>query len=187
MPAAHRASTLSEPPLESEGGPAEPSHAAQEAGLDQESPSAGLSNDYLNPYSEALMLIELAAGDPAIAADLAEWRPIGYRAYFSTSPLRRAPAALAAYDALQEERRQAFEELTRAMDRLALAAATALQPPCAIEDAALIAEVTAPAFRRLIDRAASFLNSGGEDLARDGEVADAQAVIDRLIDRTANA
>src|SRR5687768_3075942 len=37
---------------------------------------AGLSNDYLNHYSEALMLIEMAADDPAIGADLAEWRPV---------------------------------------------------------------------------------------------------------------
>jgi hypothetical protein len=144
----------------------------------------GLSNDYLNHYSEALMLIELAASDSESAADLAAWRPLGYRVYFENSLLRRAPTALAAYDALPAERRLAFEALTGAMDKLATTAILALQPPCEPEEAALIAGVTLPAFRRLIDRAARFLNSGGLDAGREGEVDEAQRAIDRLLEKT---
>lgn len=145
-----------------------------------ESDRAGLSNDYLNHYSEVLMLIEMAADDPAIGADLAEWRPVGYRAYFASSELRRASAALAAYEALPEMRRQAFERLVAAMDTLATMAIFALQPPIAIESASVIVETTAPALRALIAKAGAFLNSGGQDLAPDGE--ETQAVIDRIIE-----
>ncbi len=146
---------------------------------------AGLSNDYLNHFSEALMLVELAAVDPDVAGDLAAWRPLSYRAHFEASGLRRAGAAIAAYEALDPARRAAFEELTGAMDRLIRTAIRALQPPCEAEDAAIVASVTAPALRRLVGRAGAFLASNGADLAREDEIEEAQTVIDRLIERVA--
>lgn len=142
-----------------------------------------LSNDYLNHYSEALMLIELAADDPGMVDVLSEWQPVDYPTYFSQSQLRRAPRALAAYRVLGADARHAFEEVTRAMDRLALTAIRALRPPCLCDEARGIAEATAPALRGLIARAAAFLNSGGRDIDGHGEVEEAQAVIDRLIAR----
>lgn len=163
--------------------PAEPAFPVSEEGVE----GTGLSNDYLNHYSEALMLIELAADDPEIAADLTLWEPISYEAYFGNSLLRRAPRALAAYEALPVERRARFQEITGAMDELALAAIRALRPPCGSQAAARVAGETGPALRRLVDRAAAFLNSGGEDLACNGEVEEAQRVIDRLIEREAAA
>ncbi|KAA2244200.1 hypothetical protein [Salinarimonas soli] len=162
--------------------PAEPPSAAPPP-RDDEAMPAGLSNDYLNHFSEALMLIELAAADPGIAADLAAWRPVGYRAHFEASRLRRAGAAIAAYDALDPAARAGFEELTGAMNRLVRTAVLALQPPCEAEDAAIVAVVTAPALRRLVGRAGAFLASGGADLAHEGEIEEAQTVIDRLIER----
>src|SRR3954452_22880587 len=148
---------------------------------------AALSNDYLNHYSEALMLIEMAAADPGLACELAQWRPLDYRAYFKASPLRRAAEALAAYERLSDAQRAAFEALTQAMDAVATAAIAGLQPPCAAAEAALIAEATLPPFRRLVARAASFLNSGGENIAHASEVEAAQAAIDRLIERVGAA
>jgi hypothetical protein len=148
---------------------------------------AALSNDYLNHYSEALMLIEMAAVDPELGLELGAWRPLGYRAYFEASPLRRAPEALAAYEALTNAQRAAFEGLTQAMDGLAATAIAGLQPPCGPAEAALIAEATLPPFQRLVARAASFLNSGGENVGHASEVEEAQAVIDRLIERAGAA
>lgn len=164
-------------------GASDESEAAAPAGGGGEPAAAELSNDYLNHFSEALMLIELAAGDPDAAADLARWRPIDYRAYFAASQLRRAPAARAAYDALGAERRAAFEALVAAMDRLATTAIRALRPPCGPEEAATVAEVTGPALRRLIARASAFLNSGGVELPEEADVEAAQAAIDRLLER----
>jgi hypothetical protein len=154
---------------------------AEDAGLHR-----GLSNDYLNHYSEALMLIEMAADDPAITADLVDWRPVDYRTYFGASELRRASAALAAYDALPANRREAFERLVAAMDTLTDLAIFALQPPCdpsrSPEIALVIAE-TAPALRKLIDRAAIFLNSGGQELAPGNDNEQAQSAIDRILEQ----
>lgn len=146
----------------------------------------GLSNDFLNHYSEVLMLIEMAGDDPSIGAELAEWRPVGYRAYFAASELRRAADALAAYEALPEARRQAFEKLIAAMDTLATMAVFALQPPSEPDSAQVIIDATAPALRSLIAKAAAFLNSGGQELAGDSEAEEAQAVIDSIIEQKAS-
>jgi hypothetical protein len=140
---------------------------------------SGLSTDYLNHYSEILMLIEMAAMDPSIVAELSTWNPIGYREYFERSPLRRAASAIAAYDALADQHRVAFEQTVQALDKLAMAAIHALQPPCHPQNVMLIGEVIGPGIRRLIDRAAAFLNSDGTLALQSCE--DSQAIIDGLI------
>jgi hypothetical protein len=142
---------------------------------------AGLSNDYLNRYSELLMLIETAGEDPGLANELRRWTPIDYRSYFAASPLRRAGAALAAYEALPEERRLAFEKLILAMDQLAEMAILALDLKEDRETAAFVPAATAPILRRLIARADRFLRSGGTEIEPAGAVEEAQAAIDRLM------
>lgn len=146
----------------------------------------GLSNDYLNHFSEVLMLIELAASDADAAADLAAWRPVDYPSYFAASQLRRAPAALAAWAALAPERREAFEAQVRAMDRLAATAIRALRPPCAPQEAADVAALTGPALRGLIARAGAFLNSDGAVLPDEADMEAAQTAIDRLLERVSS-
>jgi hypothetical protein len=74
---------------------------------------AGLSTDYLNHYSEILMLIEMASFDEDAVADLSGWQPVDYRAYFERSPLRRAASALAAYEALAPQRAPASSRPSR--------------------------------------------------------------------------
>lgn len=139
----------------------------------------GLSTDYLNHFSEILMLIEMASFDEGIVAELSAWRPISYRDYFLKSPLRRAAAAIEAYDALSVAHRTSFEQTIEALDKLASAAILALQPPCHPQNVVLIGEVIGPGIRRLIDRAAAFLNSNGTAVCETGD--EPQAIIDRLI------
>jgi hypothetical protein len=142
----------------------------------------GLSTDYLNHYSEILMLIEMAVSDEAVVNEIGSWRPVGYCDYFLRSPLRRAPAAIAAYRRLRPERRNVFERIAQALDKLTLGAIFALQPPCHSENVALIVDVIGPAIRRLIDQAAAFLNSGGTAPCEGcGGIEEPQRIIDRLI------
>jgi hypothetical protein len=151
---------------------------ASEAAPAREDEKPGLSTDYLNHYSEILMLIEMASFDDAIVDEISGWQPIGYRAYFLKSPLRRAASAIAAYDRLADDQRVCFQQTIEALNKLTQAAILALQPPCHPQNVVLIGEVIGPAIRRQIDRAAAFLNSG-EAAAQDND--DAQAIIDRLI------
>jgi hypothetical protein len=121
-----------------------------------------LSTDFLNRYSEALMLIEMAAEDDEVIQDLQAWRSVTYRQHFEASPLRCAGSALAAYDRVVPARRAGFEELCRAMARL-VATATALlaERPDGLESST-IAEVAGEALRRQIGRATQFVNANGK-------------------------
>lgn len=159
--------------------PSAPPSSEASGGSVEPADRTGLSTDYLNHYSEVLMLIELAAFDEAVVEELSQWQPIGYRDYFLRSPLRRAGSAIAAYDALEAGPRIAFEQTIQALDKLAQGAILALQPPCHPQNVIVIGEVIGPGIRRLIDRAAAFLNSDG--LARCDRDDDSQALIDRII------
>lgn len=124
-----------------------------------------LSTDYLNRYGEALMLIEMAAMDSDILSDLKAWRSVGYRAHFEASNLRCKPLALAAYDGLADDRRQAFDALCRAMDRL-IATVTALladrhNRQQESRELSVIVDVASEALRALIGRATQFINANG--------------------------
>jgi hypothetical protein len=145
----------------------------------------GLSTDYLNHYSGILMLIEMASFEPSIVDEIGRWQPIGYREYFEKSPLRRASSALCAYDELAADSRLAFEQIVQGLDKLTLGAIVALQPPCHPHGVPLIAEVVGPAIRRLIDRAAAFLNSGGAGCWDGCEADRAQRMTDWLIAKSA--
>ena len=142
-----------------------------------------LSTDFLNRYSEALMLIEMVAMDDSILADLQAWQAVGYREHFATSALRCAASALAAYDDLNPNRARAFDEACNAMTRLvrtvtALLAETPPQPELPV-----IIEVASEALRRQIARTTQFINANGTiDIGKFEDTA-LQAQIDALLAR----
>lgn len=142
-----------------------------------------LSTDFLNRYSEALMLIELAADDHGIVADLRAWRSITYREHFEASSLRCAPTALAAYDSVAPSRRAAFEELCKAMARLVSTATALLADRRDGLDPATIVEVAGDALRRQIGRATQFINANGAVDIGMIESRALQAEIDALLRR----
>ncbi len=141
----------------------------------------GLSTDYLNRFSEALMLIELARSDPNAALDLGSWRPMSYREHFRASRLSLAPMALLAYEQLDYEPRRAFEALCMAMDKLVDTVRTLLAE---CSDPALvipILDVASAAFHNLLARAAAFIASGGDMLSAAYDKQELQAAIDRIM------
>lgn len=141
-----------------------------------------LSTDYLNRYGEALMLIEMAAGDPGLVEDLRAWQPVGYREHFRRSQLRSAATALAAYEALGPGPRRAFEDVCEAMDRLVAAVIARLDDgrggdiPAAIELASF-------SLRRLISRATQFINANGRIDIAEFQARRLQDDIDRVFGR----
>lgn len=149
---------------------------------DSSSPEPGdaLSTDYLNRYSEALMLLEMTTCDRSMLAELKAWRAVGYLEHFRQSRLRCADEAQRAYRALGAAQAERFEELCTAMNRL-VATVSALLDDVPEQDVALVVEVAARGLRRLIGQAATFINANGRiELARVD--ADAlQAEIDRLL------
>ncbi|PTM38874.1 hypothetical protein [Bosea sp. 124] len=142
-----------------------------------------LSTDFLNRYSEALMLIELAADDDGVVDDLRAWRSVTYREHFEGSPLRCTPSALAAYDRLAPACRAGFEDLCRAMSRLVETATALLAERRVGLEPATIVEVASDALRRQISRAAQFINANGTVEIGNVESRVLQAEIDALLAR----
>ncbi|MDX3806440.1 hypothetical protein ACXIUS_02545 [Bosea thiooxidans] len=142
-----------------------------------------LSTDFLNRFSEALMLMELVTSDDSIVEDLQAWRSIGYREHFEASSLRCAAAALAAYDEVDPARRKAFEEVCRSMTRLVMTVNALLVETPRPSELPMIIEVASEALRKLISRSAQFINANGTvDIAAFDDAA-LQKQIDALLRR----
>lgn len=142
-----------------------------------------LSTDFLNHYSEALMLIEMAVTDEELVADLHSWQSIGYREHFRASPLRCAASALAAYERVAPARLRAFEEVCLSMTRLVRTVTALLAEAPQPKELPMIVAVASDALRRQIGRATQFINANGAVDIANVEDAALQAQIDALLAR----
>ena len=82
-------------------------------------PVTGLSTDYLNHFTEAIMLLELLPADPDCVADFLEWEPKDYRAHFAGSHFSNRNGIIAAYETAELSR--SLDMLTDLMNTLLLA------------------------------------------------------------------
>lgn len=72
-----------------------------------------LATDYLNHFSEAIMLLEMLPDAPAeLAAELAGWRHETYEEHFQRSGFRDKSLAIAGYRNAPEDVREAFDTVT---------------------------------------------------------------------------
>jgi hypothetical protein len=81
-------------------------------GIPNINPVTGLSTDYLNHFSEALMALEMAAEIPECLDDLTAWQPRTYTEHFAASRFTNRDAVIGFYQA-------APQALRRKADRLA--------------------------------------------------------------------
>src|SRR3954447_21763145 len=72
---------------------------ASGSGLPNINPVTGLSTDYLNHFTEALMALEMAADIPECLDDLKSWRPKTYRQHFAASNFKNRTAVIDLYAA----------------------------------------------------------------------------------------
>ena len=157
--------------------------AGMPAGLAGSVDAPRLSTDFLNRYSEALMLIEMAGVDEELVADLQAWQSISYREHFRASPLRCAGSALAAYDRLDPTRVRSFEDVCLSMTRLVRTVTALLAEMPQPKELPIILEVASEALRRQIGRTTQFINANGAiDIAAFEDTA-LQAQIDALLAR----
>jgi hypothetical protein len=142
-------------------------------------PATGLATDYLNHFSEAIMLLEMIATSPECGDDFRAWRPMSYREHFAQPQYKDRRIALEAYDTADPTARHYLDTLSDAMTSVLEATRKALAaglPPAA---ATQLACRTAAWLRPLVSRAAAVIN--GETDA--DPLAGSQAAIDRLMKR----
>lgn len=74
-------------------------------------PHTGLSTDYLNHFTEALMVLEMGVMMSDCLDDLRSWAPKSYREHFAASRFTGRDAVLAAYGAADPAVRRALDEV----------------------------------------------------------------------------
>jgi hypothetical protein len=105
-PAADRATDPAAPVCSIQSGP----------GIPNINPSTGLSTDYLNHFTEAVMALEMAAEMPECLDDLRDWRAKSYPEHFATSRFSNRSAIIDAYRAADPSRRQALDQIAATLN-----------------------------------------------------------------------
>jgi len=159
------------------GAPAPAPLAAETLSAANINPLTWLATDYLNHFSEAVMLLELSASDPSCLKDLLAWKPKTYREHFATSHLQSRHVALAAYDAADPVARDSLEKLSDMMSVVLQATCVAMRAPMSRDDAQALAGSVANGLKPLIARAGAVIN--GAPAATEAP----QAAVDDLLKR----
>jgi hypothetical protein len=143
-------------------------------------PQSGVANDYLNHFNEILLLIEnLPVLLPEMVDEMLAWKPIGYREYFSSSPLPGSKLTLEIYDTLDENFKKDFESMIELLDKIVLQSISVVIENRADDgtiDPDAIGEVCerlGANLRRVLDRTADLVNHGdAPPLERPQDMAD---------------
>ncbi len=144
-----------------------PHPEASGPGIPNINPATGLSTDYLNHFSEALMALEMVRDIPECIDDLRAWRPKTYIEHFDGSRLSHRGEVIRMYEAAPRPLREALDALADVLNaRLAEArdAAVHRRP----------ADHAVAALRPLIAQLAALIN---------GSMERSQAAIDAMFSR----
>src|SRR5688572_27177882 len=143
-------------------------------------PATGLSTDYLNHFTEAVMVLEIAALMPDCLDDLRAWRPKTYSEYFAASRFTDRGAVIAAYDAADPAVRDALDSVTETLNAVLAETRDVVLKYIASPDAEGLAQRAVAWLKPLVARAAAVIN-GTTIVAATGM--ETQAAIDALFDR----
>jgi hypothetical protein len=142
-------------------------------------PETGLATDYLNRFSEAVMLLDLLSSCPEFRADFLAWEPMSYREHFRASHFKTRDLAIAAYDTADPNLRNNLDTLAVTMTIVLEATRAAMDADRHPDTIAALAENAIGWLKPLIARAGALING-------EADVTDApspQAVVDQLMKR----
>ena len=120
-----------------------------------------LATDFLNPFNEVEMVLDLLPSCPDYFEEIASWRPRNYRDHFAHSSLRHGKLALEAYDYVSAEVRDMFDDVVERLNRTAARAIATARAALATRDSDVIATRCAGAageLRALIGEAGGVIN-----------------------------
>ena len=138
----------------------------------------GLSTDYLNHFTEAVMVLEMGTMMPDCLEDLRAWQPKTYPEHFAASRFADRDAVFAAYDSARPTVRDALTRASTLLNAILADARDTLLAKLGTPEAKSIARRAAARARPLIARAASVINGSNAD----GD-APTQAAVDALFAR----
>lgn len=140
----------------------------------------GLCTDYLNHFSEAIMLLEMLAAVPESVEDFLAWEPCSYAEHFASSSFKNREAVIAAYRAADPSLRQSLESIAESMNLMLLATREAMKARANSASANALAQCAISWVKPLVSRAGMLINGG---LGAGGVEPNAvQAAVDALFD-----
>jgi len=140
-------------------------------------PATGLASDYLNHFSEAIMLLEMLSSSPDCLDDFLRWRPMSYREHFEASHFKGRSLAIAAYESADPNLRRCLDALAGTMTAVLEATGAAMRADIPSPAAVALADRAAALLRPLVARAGAVINGEGDA----GASTSAQAVVDALM------
>ncbi len=162
--------------------PDEPPDAEMAARLSDANinPTTGLATDYLNRFSEAVMLLDMLSSFPEFRADFLAWEPMSYREHFRLSHFKTRDLAIAAYDKARPDVRNSLDTLAVTMTIVLEATRAAMDDTDRRPET--VAALAGNAIRwltPLIARAGAIINGESEGTSESTP----QDVVDRLMKR----
>jgi len=155
-------------------------------------PNTLLTTDYLNHFSEIIMLLELVPSAPSqFAAELAEWEHESYEEHFTHSGFRDKELAIVGYRNAPEEVRRAFDSSVADLEQEMVLLLKQVQDRIAEGDASGLSELcseSVPRLQGLVGVISGIVNgevpeTDDEEQATSAEkTTDAQSAVDALFD-----
>jgi hypothetical protein len=146
-------------------------------GIPNINPLTGLSTDYLNHFTEAVMALEMAGTMPECLEDLRAWRPKSYVEHFATSRFASRGAVIATYLAADPAVRDALDSAAETLNAVLTETRDVLLSHLVTPEANELAPRAVSWLKPLIARMAAVIN-GTKPKAIDCQ--DPQAAIDAI-------
>ncbi len=93
----------------------DPSSAASGGSGPKINPATGLSTDYLNHFTEAVMMLEMVGAMPECIDDLRAWKPKTYTEHFGASRFSNREAVIGSYRTTDPAIREALDRNSDAL------------------------------------------------------------------------
>jgi hypothetical protein len=149
--------------------------ATAPGGISTINPVTGLSTDYLNHFTEAIMVLEMASAMPECLEDLRSWRPKTYCEHFETSRFSNRDAFIAAYETAHPAVRAALDEVAETLNAVLVETRDVFLNRYAGPDREALALRALSWIKPLVARAAAVINgrddSGGSQAKVDALLA----------------
>ena len=162
--------------------PAHPTANALAAGGLKINSETGLCTDYLNHFSEAIMLLEMFSAVPESMDEFLAWQPRSYIEHFAASNFRNRETAIACYHAADPGNRQTLDQLADTMNTLLTATRDLIATRKTATDARPLAESALAWLKPLAARAGMVINGRLPDRSKT-EASAAQTAVDALLQR----
>jgi hypothetical protein len=150
------------------------------AGIPKINQFTGLSTDYLNHFTEAVMVLEMAATMPECLDDLKAWKPKTYCEHFAGSRFKDRDALVAAYETADPAVREALDSVSETLNAVVTQTRDVVIGHRGTPAAEALAQRAVAWLKPLIARAASVIN-GAAHVATGRQAP--QAAIDAIFGR----